>query len=275
MNTENSSWVFAHGHHGEGLGRRRCLGPWASKAQCHLSPTLSASQQGTGREGEGLLRLVEGKRLDVAWARGSGGAVDLVDLVQRHVARKWRLGGEKDSFKAPDQPLAAAYFSMCFFSGVLADGPYGEAHTVTDLHGLTGMGKMLAVSPRCARKWARRTGFPSLASQVPTRDVRFAKSNLSLPIVGWLAHGVLADCHHAHGHHGNGRGTGRMGGRDLKTARNVPQRPASSRGIFIFLYFEVFAHGHPGEGRGRFDSCRICVAGWIRAGRGGGLKIGV
>ncbi|MDB6065312.1 MAG: hypothetical protein JWR26_1520 [Pedosphaera sp.] len=42
-------------------------------------------------------------------------------------------------------------------------------------------------APRCARIWARRTGFPSLASQLPTQDVRFAKSNLSLPIVGWLA----------------------------------------------------------------------------------------
>ncbi|MDB6067373.1 MAG: hypothetical protein JWR26_3581 [Pedosphaera sp.] len=42
-------------------------------------------------------------------------------------------------------------------------------------------------SPRSARKWARRTGFPSLASQLPRRDVRFAKSNLSLPFVGLLA----------------------------------------------------------------------------------------
>jgi hypothetical protein len=36
---------------------------------------------------------------------------------------------------------------------------------------------------------ARRGGFPSLASQVPTGDVRFAKSNLSPPINGLLAQG--------------------------------------------------------------------------------------
>ncbi|MDB6065764.1 MAG: hypothetical protein JWR26_1972 [Pedosphaera sp.] len=45
-------------------------------------------------------------------------------------------------------------------------------------------------SPRCGREWARQTGFPSLASQVPTQDVRFAKSNLALPFGGWLARGV-------------------------------------------------------------------------------------
>ncbi|MDB6064164.1 MAG: hypothetical protein JWR26_372 [Pedosphaera sp.] len=57
-------------------------------------------------------------------------AVAGLDLGRCHVARKGRLGGENDSFKAPDQPLAdayrrlppvaAAYFPMCFF--VLAHG---------------------------------------------------------------------------------------------------------------------------------------------------------
>ncbi|MDB6063840.1 MAG: hypothetical protein JWR26_48 [Pedosphaera sp.] len=65
-----------------------------------------------------------------------------------------------------------------------------------DAHGLTGTGKMPRGSPSRARIWARQTGFPSLASQSPTQDVRFAKSNLSLPIVGWLArvlwHGFCA-----------------------------------------------------------------------------------
>src|SRR5712691_3051340 len=39
----------------------------------------------------------------------------------------------------------------------------------------------------CGRVWARQTGFPSLASQLPRKDVRFAKSNLALPFGGRLA----------------------------------------------------------------------------------------
>ena len=51
---------------------------WVSKAKCHLSPALSASQQGTGREGEDLKRLIMFKRLDGAWAFGFSRAMDFV-----------------------------------------------------------------------------------------------------------------------------------------------------------------------------------------------------
>src|ERR1700692_3557447 len=68
MNTENSSlmrWL-------PGFGTR------AARAKCHRSPTLSASQQGTGRcwrtaTGEGLEQLVVAKRLQVGLAPGGGG----------------------------------------------------------------------------------------------------------------------------------------------------------------------------------------------------------
>ncbi|MDB6068527.1 MAG: hypothetical protein JWR26_4735, partial [Pedosphaera sp.] len=40
---------------------------------------------------------------------------------------------------------------------------------------------------RCARVWARRTGFPSLACQWPRRDVRLEKG-----IMGWLQRKRLA-----------------------------------------------------------------------------------
>jgi hypothetical protein len=69
----NSSW----------MGSQSRLGQWASKAQCHLSPALSASQQGTGRclrtaTGVGRKRLIMVKRLDVAWVLGRTGAMDIV-----------------------------------------------------------------------------------------------------------------------------------------------------------------------------------------------------
>ncbi|MDB6063803.1 MAG: hypothetical protein JWR26_11 [Pedosphaera sp.] len=64
--------------------------------------------------GEKALKPVGGVRRLATWTLGGC-----------HVARKRRLGGEKASFKGPDQPLAAAYrrlppvaaayFSMCLF----------------------------------------------------------------------------------------------------------------------------------------------------------------
>ncbi|MDB6067661.1 MAG: hypothetical protein JWR26_3869 [Pedosphaera sp.] len=88
-------------------------------------------------------------------------------------------------------PASAGFFACVFFwrcsLGIGADG-HGQTRTESR--------RMLAGSPRCARVWARRTGFPSLASQWPRRDVRFAKSNLSLPFGGLLAQGPLVFvCH--------------------------------------------------------------------------------
>jgi hypothetical protein len=77
--------------------------------------------------------------------------------------------------------------SWCLRPGLCRRPIWGPARTHANGEDARGP----ACGTRCARKWARRTGFPSLASQLPTRDVRFAKSNLSLPLVGWLAHELV------------------------------------------------------------------------------------
>ncbi|MDB6063925.1 MAG: hypothetical protein JWR26_133 [Pedosphaera sp.] len=89
-------------------------------------------------------------------------AVAGLDLGRCHVARKWRLGGENDCFKAPDQPLAAAYrrlppvaaayFWMCFFvtADVLADCHQGELYPQMDMPGDRGWGSATGAGRRRA-----------------------------------------------------------------------------------------------------------------------------
>ncbi|MDB6067611.1 MAG: hypothetical protein JWR26_3819 [Pedosphaera sp.] len=84
-----------------------------------------------------------------------------------------------------------------------------------------------ACGTRCARKWARRTGFPSLASQLPKSDVRFAKSNLSLPFVGWLAQMLLRGSGSAIPRAARGLGTigsGCLIGRNYSTGKVLMRR---------------------------------------------------
>jgi hypothetical protein len=119
MNTKNSSWrvrektgpltegngdacarVLTHGHQGKSLGRWMGLVLWAPRARCHLSPALSASQQGTGREGEDLKRMVVVTRLEEAWAFGCARAMDLVDGMDGVDER-----GQKDGKDLRDQRL--------------------------------------------------------------------------------------------------------------------------------------------------------------------------
>ncbi|MDB6068161.1 MAG: hypothetical protein JWR26_4369 [Pedosphaera sp.] len=276
MNTKNSSWVFAHGHQGEGLRQRMSPVLRAPRAQRHLSPALSASQQGTGRclrtaTGEDLERLVKIKCLDAACALGGIWAVDLVDHVDERLRLAKGTQRHEKTRKGTDRHEKARYFErvifflarrkghspvsapmakegapvgtvsrivpqcprlsegilMFFFSElshpgvvsgqhfgrgvetarnhpqppaitrgnlffyvstrVLAAGQYGDRHgqglTRTHTDG-NGRGRCSLCSPHCARKWARRTGCPILASQLPTRVVRCAKSNLSRRIVG-------------------------------------------------------------------------------------------
>ncbi|MDB6067226.1 MAG: hypothetical protein JWR26_3434, partial [Pedosphaera sp.] len=128
----------------------------ALKCLATLVPSLRDFLKGSGRDMPGLVSLECGVPCAWAfadsppWGRGAvrlqpvvaqkprvrdlalrritkniSKAVAGLDLGRCHVARKGRLGGEKGSFKAADQPLAdayrrlppvaAAYFPMCFF----------------------------------------------------------------------------------------------------------------------------------------------------------------
>jgi hypothetical protein len=154
---------------------RRGPGSWVSKAKCHLSPALSASQQGTGREGGGLAHLVvEPWRLRGVLAHGH-----YLGTGRRRCALG--LEGAKMIWLSSDLFGSIRIFLVCFFV-CLRTATGGRM----DGHGLTRTGRCLRPSRvqdglRCAWVWARRTGFPSLVSQLPGRDVRCAKSNLSLP----------------------------------------------------------------------------------------------
>ncbi|MDB6068142.1 MAG: hypothetical protein JWR26_4350 [Pedosphaera sp.] len=116
---------------GRGLGEGRMAMPWVRSWR----PVVAVCPEGAGRAGVGgevfghragageqALKTAGGTRLPVTWTLGGC-----------QVARKGRWGGEKGSFKAPDQPLAdacrrlppvaAAYFPMCFFCGGFAGRP--------------------------------------------------------------------------------------------------------------------------------------------------------
>jgi hypothetical protein len=161
----------------------------APKAKRHLSPALSASQQGTGREGEGLRRLVKTKRLEVAWAFGCAGAMDLVDGMdmvdgvdardQRDLrlrlawSRRLVVGGcgverapERADYrplkarKGRLRPVEAGYFECVFFCG--ADG-----------EGRQGAGR--GASPRGRQNRSRILGFMQPINRTKPEETALAR----------------------------------------------------------------------------------------------------
>jgi hypothetical protein len=153
MNTKNSSWLEGAGSVGP-VGGMGCMGPsTARRSSFRLRSELWRTSRFQKVTADRLLAASCG----VAFRRiatNIGKAAAGLDLGWCHLAKEWRLGGEKDSFKGPDQPLAdayrrlppvaAAYFSMCFFcekgavhcgrvppryAGVVADGHPGERAT--------------------------------------------------------------------------------------------------------------------------------------------------
>ncbi|MDB6068453.1 MAG: hypothetical protein JWR26_4661 [Pedosphaera sp.] len=167
----NSSW----------MGSQSRLGQWAP--QCHLSFGLSASQQGTGRclrtgpaaqsqglrgtrgtIGEGLLRLVKVKRLDVAWALGGTGAMDMLD--------PWDQKDEKDQRLRLDhgQRLVWGAAIMGAFRGRITGCGLPTGLDITRLNTLNHAWSGLVTLNSGVFFWCFHTGV--------------------------FAHGHYADCHH-------------------------------------------------------------------------------
>ncbi|MDB6063924.1 MAG: hypothetical protein JWR26_132 [Pedosphaera sp.] len=222
MNTENSSWVGV----GTGLERR------AAKARCHLSPTLSASQQGTGRclrtgvstrgtIGEDLERLVVTTRLDVACALECSGAMDLVDIVDRMDERLRLDRGTQRHERAREGTDRHDISSVFFFAttDVLADCHQGEFYPQMDrwdfLYGMRGKGKT-----------ARRDHRPRVRDRCTQMGLGTAF------IVGGACARVPLRKTKSCAGHGAPRG-----GRGWQTTRN------HSQPLGVFLFF-VFADGH-------------------------------
>ncbi|MDB6066698.1 MAG: hypothetical protein JWR26_2906 [Pedosphaera sp.] len=131
MNTKNSSWCLrtaTMGAKGTGPLTAR-LRSEATAGALQRKRNVSKAEAAMRIEALVLASVGRGACARPPWvaapARRRSEALAGLDLGRCHVARKWRLGGENDRFKAPDQPLAAAYrrlspvaaayFWMCFF----------------------------------------------------------------------------------------------------------------------------------------------------------------
>ncbi|MDB6066717.1 MAG: hypothetical protein JWR26_2925 [Pedosphaera sp.] len=131
--------VFAQGQHGErewqAEARWMGLALWASKAQCCLAPhPLLHQKRGggcwrtgvstRGTIGEDLERWMRITRLEVAWAFGWAGVMDLMDLVdvrdqkdQRLCLAKGTKGHEKTREGTNRHGKAQNFGCVCFLAG--------------------------------------------------------------------------------------------------------------------------------------------------------------
>ncbi|MDB6063935.1 MAG: pyrC [Pedosphaera sp.] len=192
-----------------------------------------------GRRGLGGGRRVGGFCRLLGLGEKALKSAGLLDLERCELARKGRLGGENDSFKTPDQPLAdayrrlppvaAAYFPMCFFPGV--PHPAGVLESGQHL----GRGVETARNHPQSPATTRGNLFFNVATRV-------------------CADGVLAGCHHERGHYGDGGRQLANGVQGVCTAIISAYLALSGRiseclAFFGYFFSEGLADGHRGDGK--------------------------